>query len=36
MLQIAGYDILGKELNEGIRYAWKTEYNKNILKVLHL
>lgn len=32
MLQIAGYDILGKESTEGIRYAWKTECNKRYIE----
>lgn len=32
MLQIAGYDKLGKETHEGVRYAWKTEYNKKYIE----
>lgn len=32
MLQIAGYDILGKGSTEGIRYAWKNEYNKRYIE----
>ncbi len=32
MLQISGYDLLGKKSNEGIRYAWKTDYNETYVE----
>lgn len=32
MLQIAGYDILGKEFTEGIRYAWKIGQNERYIE----